>query len=156
LLTPLSFLSGNVTKIERVFLCESIDPNPEAKFNLEVPYNDRFLEDSIWVSEYNSLQIKTPVTTSKLAVVYRADHEEIILEEYSHIYQEINLPTAYLEPLILYVAARATAGMDAVEGIRNTDIYSQKFEVAMAQLVQHGMYINDNTQDDKFCNRGWV
>jgi len=115
--------------------------------------------DKYWavnVVGYNAIQVPYPEKENQMIVTYRADHDPIVLNENSNV-NDIDVPISpsYLEPLLLYIAARVYTNLSSNEGNEGNN-YTQKFEASMAQIERLNLMNKDNTQNSKLDENGWV
>jgi len=131
--------------------------------------NDDHDPYSVHTPQYNILNVPTKVVeqlpdlpeiyrTSLLKVVYQANHELIKYDDCSidPMFQEVELPITYLEPLLLFVAARlyTPTGMTNETNLGNT--YAVKYEQACQDIENRGLAIDQLNQHGRFHLNGWV
>lgn len=152
--------TNNILKIERVTNDLDID------YNLN-DSNDRY---SLYTPTMTSIRIpmdiidrsnaiSTEYLTDYFEVVYRAKHD-VIGENIDFIdveTVEIDLPDAYLELLLLFVAARIMTPMGAgqFEGLGGNN-YMAKYEMAAQQVEQYNLKIDQNSRNTRLYEKGWA
>lgn len=96
--------------------------------------------------------------TSKLTVVYRANHPALFWNEYNFDPEliELELPESHLEALLLYVASRATTPTGMVNEFSAGNNYASKYELACQQLEQFNFQIDHNNTNHRLIRNGWV
>ena len=96
--------------------------------------------------------------TSKLTVVYRANHPALLWNEYNFDPEliELELPESHLEALLLYVASRATTPTGMVNEFSAGNNYASKYELACQQLEHFNFQIDHNNTNHRLIRNGWV
>jgi hypothetical protein len=135
----------------------------------EIPLNDATDVMSITTTSPTILRIPAALInqgadlpdeykTSKLTVVFRANHP--IIDTSSFVFDpetiELELPESHLEPLLLYVASRATMPTGMVNEFNAGNNYASKFELSCQQLEAYNFHIDRNTTNQKLLRNGWV
>lgn len=126
--------------------------------------NDRNDCEGLSLPHHNGIRLKQdPVAGRMLEVVYRANHPKILLSEVAATLShedlaniDIDIPMAYMEPLILYIASRHFAGLPPTEGVKDSSVYLLQFEASCKKIAELGIRSTDNTLDKKLINNGWV
>ena len=115
--------------------------------------------DKYWAvttPSYNTIQVPYPEKENQMIVTYRADHDPIVMttnSDLSKIYVPIS--PSYLEPLLLYIAARVYTNMSSNEGNEGNN-YTAKFEASIKQIEQLNLTNSTDTQNAKLEENGWV
>jgi hypothetical protein len=141
--------TGDVIKIEQVFDIAG----------KEVPLNEAGNTASLFVNSYNSLKILTPDPENPLSVVYQADHPRIPIDSIYPDDEEVQLPPALLQPLLLFIAARVTASNPSIteSNVNDSINFMNKYEMACLEIEQRNLLgttlIDANT---RFTDCGWV
>ena len=96
--------------------------------------------------------------TSKLTVVYRANHPALLWNEYNCDPEliELELPESHLEALLLYVASRAHTPGGLVNEFNSGNNYASKYEMECLRLEQFNLQIDHNTSNHRLIRNGWV
>jgi hypothetical protein len=131
----------------------------------EIPLNEIDNGESIRTSAYNILQVPDDPElacwlneTANLKVVYRANHPSIrkILANAAPGQTEIYLPHAYMEPLIWYIASRATNVGGIQQEFHEGNNYYSKFEAACALINNQNLRVNSYSENTKLTDRGFI
>lgn len=126
---------------------------------VELPLNDLGHPMSLRSPRFDWLYLPPGHDFTELTVVYRDNHPDISQTDLDADFTQvtIDLPPAYLEALLLFVAARLV-GAPAVEGgYREEQDFLMRFEAACQQLTLLGL--DQTVQDsapDRFRQGGWV
>lgn len=150
----------DLMKIERVY------GTYETK-RYEIPLNKIDDVSAIRTNSYNMLLIPDSTTdapwlleTTELEVVYRADHPVIadILANALPGMTTIYLPNMYLEPLIWYIASRATNPAGISGEFHEGNNYTAKYEQSISVLKNSGVdyTIEAQSENDRLTAGGWV
>lgn len=157
--TPDAPFKDDVNKIERVLT----DSGHELDLNVEGSEYSCFTPSLTVLRVPKVLVdpvIEKPDTlkTSKLEVVYRATHPQLAvrLGLYDPARIEVDLPYAYLEALLYYVASRIhnPAGMSNEFHAGNN--YAAKYEAACAELESLNLKVDQGRQNSRLERNGWV
>jgi hypothetical protein len=135
-------LTDNIIRIERIL-------NSELE---ELPLNVDNNADSFFTVSHNRLRVPTSYIETMVSVEYRALPETISLT--SDLETEIDIPPAFTEALINYTTYRffAAINMNSAEAVN----YYAKFEAAVAQIRQLGLWNPLCANNNKLENAGWV
>jgi hypothetical protein len=137
---------NNVMKIEQVFnACGE-----------QVCLNDHTACESLFTPAYDTLQVPLPTNYTVLTVEYRAGPEKIqYVPGMDPEEVEVDIPPGLLEPLVLFVGARAYRVMNPDQH-NSTRAYMQLFEQACVQAHRYGLEIKTNYGNTKLDNHQWV
>ena len=104
--------------------------------------------------DYNTVLYMT--SGSSFEVIYRSAPAAITQWEQSDT-TEVDLPAAYLEPLLFYIAMRMTAGQSTDQGQQSTSSeYQAKFEMSCMKLHEMGLTIDQSEPINRLQINGWV
>ena len=145
--------TGNVLRIEKVHneLGEELYMNQDRAYF--------YGSDKYWAintPSFDTIQVPYPEKENQMIITYRADHDPIVITETSNL-NDIYVPISpsYLEPLLLYIAARVYTNMTTNEGNEGNN-YTAKFEASIKQIEQLNLKTNVDTQNIKLDENGWV
>jgi len=145
--------TNNVLRIEKVHneLGEELYLNQDRSY-----FSGSNMYWAVNIPSYNSIQVPYPEKENQMIVTYRADHDPIIFTEEMNL-QDIHVPISpsYLEPLLLYIAARVYTNLSSNEGNEGTN-YTAKFEASMQQIEKLNLINKDDTYNIKLEENGWV
>ena len=115
--------------------------------------------DKYWAvstPSYNSVQVPYPDNANQMIVTYRADHDPIIINEDTQL-KNVHIPISpsYLEPLLLYIAARVYTNLGSNEGNEGNN-YTAKFEASVKKIEELNLYVTEDTHNIKLEENGWV
>lgn len=105
------------------------------------------------------ITLHTTLRTNALDVVYRALHPEIVPDEYVGLSieeVEVDLPYAYLEPLLYFVASRVHHPVGMSGDFQMGASYSAKFEQACQRLENMNLQTDKGAENTKFSRNGWI
>lgn len=135
----------------------------------EIPMNDGTERLSISTTSPTTLRIPAALTgqvadlpnefkTSKLTVVYRANHPTLTWNEYSFDPEtiELELPESHLEALLLYVASRAVTPLGLVNEFNAGNNYASKYEMECQKLEQFNLQLDHSNSNHRLIRNGWV
>lgn len=95
--------------------------------------------------------------TSRLRVVYRADHPRIVMNTtFSPDRMELELPYTHLEALLWFVASRIHNPIGMGQEFNAGNIYYSKFEAECLRLQNEGLEIDQGAQPGRLREKGWV
>ncbi len=105
-----------------------------------------------------STDLPEDLRTSNLMVHYRAAHPKIArgIGAPDPCLVNLELPDAYLEPLLFYVASRVHNPIGMVNEFHVGNSYAAKYEVACQRLEQQNLQIDMVPTNTRFNERGWV
>lgn len=123
----------------------------------EIAMNDIGDKQAIRTTSLNTLLIPGALESPTVEVVYHADHPalDVRLGIANPRAQFIELPKAYLDALLLYVASRVFNPMGAGGEFHEGNNYAAKFEGACALLDSKGLEIDTYGSEERFALNGW-
>lgn len=148
---------GDILKIERVI----------TEDGYEMPLNDKSDPYTLITPTLSSVRISEDIVnvavdlpeylkSTTLQVNYRANHPKIEAEDVDPEYVEVELPDAYLEALLYYIASRVNNPIGMTGEFNAGNNYSAKFERACQQLEQENLKIDQSSQNSRAASNGWV
>ena len=153
-------VTNNILKIEQV----TNDLGNEYNLN---DVNDLY---SLYTPTMTSIRIPMNIVDKKnnipkeylteyFEIIYRAKHDVIgeNIEFLALDSIEIDLPEAYLELLLLFVAARIMLPLGAgqFEGLGGNN-HMAKYEMAAQQIEQSNLKIDHNSRNNRLHEKGWA
>jgi len=162
--------NDNILKVEQVFneigvelsLNEEVDYGEFSVFGNDIsePFRGRHIDhhiQSVKTPSYNTIQIlPAPIEDNNLLIKYRAHHKHIPAS--ANIIPgeiELNIPTAMLEPLLLYIGGRIHAnlgGEDPNSGMG----FIQRFEASCQKIEDLNLFNKGNAINRKLERAGFV
>lgn len=96
--------------------------------------------------------------TDSLTVVYRAKHPKLDLSQVAVAPEEIevDLPDAYLEALLFYVASRVLNPIGIADNFHDGNNYAAKFEMACQLLSTENIRVDTLGENTRLEKNGWV
>ena len=155
---PVSF-ENDLLKVERI-MGKWRDDEP-----FEIPLNKVGNRSAIRTTSYNTLLVPTDKElapwlewTTELEIVYRADHPEIKapVANAAPLATEIHLPTTHLEALLLYIASRIHTPQGLNAEFHDGNNYAATFEASVALLQQQNFELDDDADNERLFENGWV
>jgi len=151
--SPYQPFTNNVLRIEAVHneIGEELYLNQDRQY-----WKDSDKYWAVSTPSYNSIQVPYPEKENQMIVTYRADHDPIVMAETSNL-SKIYVPISpsYLEPLLMYIAARVYTNLGSNEGNEGNN-YTAKFEASIKQIEQLNLTNSIDTQNTKLEYNGWV
>lgn len=137
----------DIIRIEQVFN----EIGQELIFNSEDP------ECTVFAPQYNVLQVTNPEDDNAISVVYKADHAPISLENHADPSSiSIDIPSSLIDPLCMFVAAKAHNAVGTPESINSGFTKMQQYEATCLGIEIRGV-INTNTYiNNRLSSNGWV
>ena len=137
----------NVLKIESVF----------SEYGEERPINDDNNNRSVFTPQFDAVTKPYNVSENAMAVVYRANHDKIIVtDDFNPDAIEVDLPITLIEPLLFFVANRVLNGMGAGNNIQEANHFLSKYELACAQVEMYGLVNKESPSNIRLEKSGWV
>lgn len=153
------------TELYKYIVDSQYEPFQDNVLRIEQVYNEGgellFLNDltepwSVFTPSWNSIQIPFPERHNSLLVHYRAAHPLVrVTPETDAATVDIDIPPGLLEPLLLYVGARAYSALNS-DGNAEGNNYLQKFEASCKIAEANGMQIHTNYGNLRLDQKGWV
>lgn len=105
-----------------------------------------------------SMDLPDELRTTKLEVVYRANHPQIVqpLGFFDPSRVEVELPYSHLEPLLLFVASRVHNPVGMTNEFHMGNNYATKYEQACQQLELVNLRVDQGAQSNRLRQNGWV
>jgi hypothetical protein len=94
--------------------------------------------------------------TTKLHLVYRANHPKIDVENFDIEFTQIDLPESHLEPLLYFIAARVHAPVGAGNEGQVGMNWTARYEAACRELEGQGLQIDKGGENTRLARNGWV
>lgn len=96
--------------------------------------------------------------TAELDIVYRADHPKIRKERAnsSPLATEIDLPTSHLQALLYFIASRMYNPVGMSNEMHEGNNFAMKYEAEIAKLVEMNYEIDDDANNNRIIDNGWV
>ena len=105
------------------------------------------------------MDLPDQLKTDTLKLVYRANHPKIVrgLGPFEPARIRVQLPDSHLEPLLLFVASRATTpmGTGQFEGLAGNNYYA-KYEAACQAIEILNLKVDNGSQNIRLQRGGWV
>jgi len=133
----------------------------------ELAVNDKSNPYSVMTPAATTLRVPLPVVlsakdlpaqlkTETLEVVYRANHFKLIAEDIDPELVQLELPDAYQEALLYFVASRVNNPIGMTNEFNAANSYSAKYEQACQQLEFQNLQVDQGSSGNKLYDRGWV
>ena len=137
----------NVLKIEAVY----------SEYGEEYPLNDRNQTYSVYTPSHDSIDIPFNEKENAVSVIYRANHDKIIVGEvFDPSVIEIDIPASLEEALLFFVANRVLNAMGAGNNIQEANHFLSKYELTCSQIEMYGLIGSTSTTNNRLENLGWV
>ena len=133
----------------------------------ELAVNDKSNPLSVMTPAATTLRVPLPVVlrardlpehlkTETLEVVYRANHFKIATEDVDPTMVLLELPDAYQEALLYFVASRVNNPIGLTNEFNAANNYAAKYEQACQQLELQNLQVDQGSENTKFSERGWA
>ena len=170
------FAQSNTASVEAKYINDSEETFEDNLMRIErvygtyqqkeylLPMNQLTNAEAVRTPRYNSLVIPSDtiaapwlLETTSLRVVFRADHPAIadLAANTQPGSIPIYLASPYLEPLVYYIASRATTSQGISGEFHDGNNYSMKFEAAVAQLKEANFDLDEDDGHFKLVSRGY-
>lgn len=151
---PIRYITDSVASpfLDDVLKIESVYDEEGGELFL----NDASEDLSLFTPSYRSLQMPYPNEFNTVAVQYRGSHPKIvyaIASDPSTI--EVEIPGSLYQALLFYMAHLAYASMNTDQGSESNDYY-RKFMASIQSVQDRGLYIQNEQQNTRFANNGWI
>jgi hypothetical protein len=143
---------GNVIQLEQV---EQLPEDETEKKNDIIRLNDSTAYDVYLLNGPVTLHIEYPTENKQILVKYREKLPKIPNVDLNPETYEVDLPDAYLQALLYYVAFRVHASYPALEGTSESDKFLQKYEMECTRLESEGLANRSFIYHTKLEIRGW-
>jgi hypothetical protein len=122
----------------------------------ELPINDEYLANSIFLNGYRTIQIPFPVDTNTIFITYRANHPKLNVKV-PDLNQNVELPAYCIEALLSYVASRVHSQRTSPEAQGTAVNLMAKYNLICDQIELRNLLHNspDNTNFKLGVNQ-WV
>jgi hypothetical protein len=94
--------------------------------------------------------------TADLTLVYRANHPKIDVEDFDVEATTIELPDAYLEPLLYFIAARVHTPIGTPNEGQVGMNWVARYEASCRELENQGLDIDQGGANDRVYRKGWA
>jgi hypothetical protein len=149
--------TGELLKLERVL----------TDADLDLPLNVERDPWSVFTPKASALRVPkalndqapdlpTMLRTTGLTLVYRANHPKINVEDFDLESTSIDLPDAYLEPLLYFIAARVHNPVGANNEGQVGMSWTSRYEAACRALENEGLDLDRGGHNDRLQRNGWV
>jgi hypothetical protein len=169
----MAYAQSNDDSLEPVkYIDDTADPFLNDLFKVERVYDDGVGEEqcelalneignrlSLRTPNYKTLVVPADVETYTVEVVYRANHVKLTDADFADPETcEIDLPDSHLEPLLLFVAAKALnpTGFMGGNGFHEGNNYEAKYEMACLLLENQNLRVDSDVMNDRLERNGWV
>ncbi len=120
-----------------------------------IPLNVQSNDASLYTPQYNTLQIPYPNGENSVAVVYRADHLPLNIEEKEPSEIDVDIPSALVVPLTLYVSYLAHSAMGGPENLQISQAKQAEYELACLDIESRGI-LRPEEFETEIGDSGWV
>lgn len=138
--------TGDILRIEEVY------DELGNKFSL----NDDSDPDSLYTPSVMSIQVSKPNAENSLSVIYSAGVTELRKTGPNLLDQEVYLPSALLQPMLMFVAAQVTLGKDSLEAKNESMVYERRYREAVALAMNFGAKVADGTTNMNVERNRWA
>lgn len=124
----------------------------------DIPMNLLDSEYTIRVLRNDQILVGKDITTTTLTIHYHADHPILnkFLADSSPMSVSVDLPTALLHPLTLFVASRVMNPIGLSEQFHEGNNYFSKYLAAVNDISQQGLDIRQTSENSRLEDNGWA
>jgi hypothetical protein len=133
----------------------------------ELPLNDKANPYSVLTPTATTLRVPLPIVqrsndlpeqlkTDTLELVYRANHFKIEPEDVEPELVQLELPDAYVEALLYFVASRVNNPIGLTNEFNAANNYAAQYEQACQRLELQNLQVDQGSESSKLYARGWV
>lgn len=140
------------TSVDEVYKIEAVFDEKGQPYYL----NDPKQVQSLFTPSYNAIQIPFVDADNVLTVQYRTGPAKILVDTDNVLAQEVELPYAYLEALLNYIAGRYFSTSGSAQAVQEGNLFMQKFEVSCKKIEELGLYNQELSTNTKLDDSGWV
>lgn len=115
--------------------------------------NDKNEYWSVHTTAYDTIQVPYPEQENQMIVTYRANHAMLSATDLDPTTTEVFISGAHLEPLLLYVASRAYAGI--TDGSQDATLFMAKFEASCKRIEDLNLENTDDTSNQRIWRKRW-
>jgi hypothetical protein len=153
--------TGNTQNIESLFKIEKVFDEEGNEWAI----NSSASKFSVFTNEYDVIQFNNLEPNKLFSIIYRCGPDPIVLPENFTIENhevfdpkevEINLPPYLLQPLLVFVAARAFSILGSTTDVNEGANYMLKFKQACNEIDRLGLVNKEVFESTKLNDRGWV
>lgn len=160
---PLRYIEGefldDLAKVEAIYTEEGneVALNTRTKYACLTPSTHALRVPAPIVDQ--DVDIPSCLKTNALELVYRATHPTIAADEFGQLdveEVEVDLPYAYLEPLLYFIAGRIHHPNGMSGDMQMGSSYAAKYENACRLLEGQNLQTDKGEESTRFERRGWV
>ena len=135
----------------------------------EVPLNDESQYYNVSTPNLKTIVVSADIvdkvagvpeeySSSYLNVVYRANHKIMPygFNGYDAEQVEIDLPYAYMEPLLYFIGSRFHNPMGLINDFNVGNNYAAKYERACQEIEKSNIRVDQGKQNTRFAMGGWI
>lgn len=122
----------------------------------EIPLNEAHKDDSIFLSDFKTLQVLNPVTGNTIDVVYQAGAQKLLTSGEGYLEQEIDFPDFAEYLLKLDVLTHLLQNRKTQNSENEANKYMGMYQMEFRRLLDNGYRMPNSTHSNKFRDRGWV
>lgn len=137
----------DIIKIEQVFRGDGS----------ECGLNNAHDPESLYTPAFNILQVPKVYPGEPLAILYRADHIRLTVQDAMNADQvEVEIPDLMLEALLLFVWARVASAMGSDTAMQDAVLLRREYNFAIMRYKDYGIVHVDTPTNLKLRQNGWV
>lgn len=138
---------NDVIKVEQVY----------SEYGEEYSLNDPTDTFTVYTPTFDSLTVPFHHNENSVSVIYRANHEKIIVDTgFDPDNIHVRIPVSLLEPLLLFVYGRILSNMSGTDNMNEASVYMGKYTMLCNQITDINLINKPNHSNMKLDDRGWV
>lgn len=158
-LEPIKYIMDTVSDPfdDTVLKIEKIENTSDAEED-ELFLNNKAEEDSYYTTDFNTVWVPEPDSNTSFTIKYRAAPPPLVQSDLTPAnFTEVEVPISYtyIEPLVLYIAARVYSNLGSEQG-QEGNTYMAKYEASVKRIEDLGLELTDETPNLKLPAAGWV
>lgn len=137
---------NNVLKIEAIYDEDGV----------ERVLNNSTVENSIYTPQFDIIQVLDPVPTNTLSIIYRANHDKLVVDPSTDLTTiDVDIPSYLLAALDYYLASLLITPV-GMEGEGQGTNFLQKYEMECRKIENLGLVNQEVMTDNRITMMGWV
>ena len=149
----------DVHKMERIYTDKGVElslNDQDDQYSLSTPQVTMLRVPAGFIT--NPVNFPENLMTKTLEIYFRANHPQIVSDDGDLDPEiiDVDLPYAYLEPLLLYVASRVHTPTGLTNELNMGNNYYAKYEAACQDLENYDLDVDQVSQPDRLHSKGFV
>lgn len=122
----------------------------------ELPLNEMHKDDSVFLSDFSTVQVLNPVTGNTIVVIFQAGPQRLLSSGEGYLEQEVDIPEFAVYLAKLDVITHVLQNRKTQNSENEANKYMGMYQMEYQRLTDNGYRMSNSTHSDKFRDRGWV